>query len=83
MLSEGDCKAWRPKLNPFHARNKAGMRLPVPYNEVRRLEIMRAFQLVERPLQEQYVNLVHLSMRFFNTEVSASLRRPRAEARCR
>jgi hypothetical protein len=61
--------AWVPKINPFQTCLPSGMRSPVPYNEVFRLERVRALNLTEMTFEEQYTCVVQLSMRILQAEV--------------
>jgi hypothetical protein len=60
---------WIPKSNPFDSHLSSGVQMPVPYNEVHRLERLRAYKLTEMAFEEQYTTVVQLAMRLFQTEV--------------
>jgi hypothetical protein len=67
MSGEG---IWTPKRNPYGTALASGTCMPVPYNEVYRLECVRAHSLINKTFEEQYENVVHLAMRIFQAEVS-------------
>jgi hypothetical protein len=43
--------------------------MPVPYNEVYRLERLRTYHLTEMLFEEQYTAAVQLAMRLFQAEI--------------
>jgi hypothetical protein len=60
---------WTPKANPFDLILGSGAHMPVPYNEVHRLERLRAFKIVEMSFNEEYAAVVQTAMRVFDAEV--------------
>jgi hypothetical protein len=62
-------EAWRPKENPFELLLGTGVRIPVPYNEVHRLERLRAYNLTEMSFDDEYAAVVQTAMRVFDLEV--------------
>jgi hypothetical protein len=70
--AEADAE-WTPKTNPFDLIIGSGAHMPVPFDEVHRLERLRAFNLAEMSFNEDYAAVVQTAMRIFDAEVRKPL----------